>query len=155
MLLSANFCTSEVESLHCNTTSGPALSAGVLARMPRSWAQLNSDCASLLMWPATFSRPISCNSWNPGSAAYTFGTDGEPDSNRRAVGDKSNRLGSRANGFACANHPVTVGTNDEMSSLRTYMKARPGGPSRYLRVPVTKKSTSKALTSMGRVPQSW
>src|ERR1700732_3378518 len=153
--LSDSFCTIKVESLHCKTTNGPALSAGVLARMPRSRALLNSDCASLSMWAATFSTPISFSNWNPGTAAYTLGTDGEPDSNLRALVDKSMCWGSKSNGLVCANHPVTVGTSDEMSSLRTYMKASPGGPSRYLRVPVTKKSTSMALTSTGRVPQSW
>src|SRR6267143_2484935 len=152
MSFSASFCTSKVESLQCNTTSGPTLSAGVLARMPRSWAQLNSDCVSLLMWPATYSMPSSRSSSNPGTEAYRLGTGGEPDSDLRAVGDRSICWGSKVKGFVCANHPVTAGTSDEMSSLRTYMKARPGGPSRYLRVPVTKKSRSSAFTSTERVP---
>src|SRR5580765_2499077 len=137
MSLSASFCTSKSESLDCNTISGPALPAGVFVRIPRSRAQLNSDCVSFLMWSATFSIPILCNSWNPGTAAYTLGTGGEPDSNLRAVGDRSICWGSKANGLVWANHPVTVGTSDDTISFRTYMKARPGGPSRYLRVPVT------------------
>ena len=59
-------------------------------------------------------------------AAYTLGTEGEPDSNLRAVGDRSICWGSKANGLVWANHPVIVGTSVEMRSLRTYINARPG-----------------------------
>src|SRR5207253_10696142 len=99
--------------------------------------------------------PRSRSSATPGTYWDTVGMEGEPDSNVRDEGDRSICWGSKADGLVCANHPVTVGTWDEIRSFRAYMKARPGVPSRYLRVPVTKKSRSRAFTSTGRVPQSW
>jgi len=70
----SEFWTNEVESLHCNTPV-PTLSAGVLARMLRSLARLNSACVSLSMCAATFHADFFA-AIGSGQAAYTLARKG-------------------------------------------------------------------------------